>query len=257
MQFGVCGDFNVAAAAARASYDFVESSVGGLLKPRETEEAFRRGLDAASVPGLPYPVLNCFIPADLKITGPEVDSQTLQSYVITTMRRAEHAGVRVIVFGSGGARQVPDNFDTRTARRQIVSFCSMVAPIAHDHGVTVVVEPLSHPDCNILNTVSECVSIVRELSLPAIRLLVDSYHMMRENDSYEDIVTHGDLLSHVHIATASNRLAPGAEPCDFTQFFGALEKARYRGRISIEAKISDPDADLPTARRLLCSAFHF
>ena len=58
---------------------------------------------------------------------------------------------------------------------------------------------------------------------------------------------HADILAHVHIATVPNRLAPGAEPCDFSPFFAALAEAHYTGRISIEGKIADPISELPVA----------
>ena len=251
MQFGVCGDVTMTAAAARASYDFAEWTVGALLKPRESQDVFCAALDVLRAAELPYPIVNCFVPSDLKITGSAVDNAALQAYVTKTMERAERASVRVIVFGSGGARCIPDGFDPGIAHDQLVSFCRMAAPLAHDHGVTVVVEPLNKADCNVLTTVDECAVLVREVAHPAIRLLVDTYHLMRDDDSYESIVLHGELLAHVHIATVKNRLAPGAEPCDFSRFFGALAKAQYTGRISIEAAIRIPETELPAALTMM------
>jgi sugar phosphate isomerase/epimerase len=251
VKFGVCGDPMVAGAAAQASYDFAEWSVGALLKPRESDEAFRTALAEARAAKLPYPVVNCFVPGDLKITGPEADLAKLRTYVATACKRAEQAGVEVIVFGSGGARQIPEGFDAQAAHRQLVAFGSMVAPIAGDHGVVVVVEPLGRAECNVIHTVAEGAVLVREVAHPAFRLLVDSYHMMRNDDSCDDIVTYAGLLSHVHIATCANRLTPGAEPCDFGPFFAALIKGGYKGRVSIEAKINDPAKDLPEALALM------
>lgn len=247
MQFGVCGNTDLAAIAARVSYDYAEWSVPALLKPRESEDAFLAGLDAIRSGALPYPVANGFIPGDLKITGPEVDNSALQAYVTTTMERAESAGVEVIVFGSGGARRIPEGFDPAMAREQLVAFSRMVAPIAHDHGITVVVEPLNKAECNVLTTVSECAALVNETAHPGIRLLVDAYHLLHDHDSYESIVTHGALLAHAHIATIPNRLAPAVEDCDFSDFFSALAKAGYSGRISIEGKIANPETELPEA----------
>lgn len=251
MQYGVCGDPSVAACAAQAAFDFAEWSVGALLKPREPQAAFQAALAEVRAAKLPYPVLNCFVPADLKITGPQVNAAELQKYVATTCARAELAGVKVIVFGSGGARQVPQGFDQQEAHAQLVRFCAMLAPIAWQHGVTVVVEPLNRQECNVLTTVGECATLVREVAHPGLRLLVDAYHFFRDNDSYEDLVMHGDLLAHVHIATVSNRLAPGAEPCDFAPFFAALAKAGYNGRISIEGSIPNPETALPAAIALM------
>jgi sugar phosphate isomerase/epimerase len=247
MQFGVCGGIDVATIAAGASYDFAEWNVSSYLKPEEPEEAFHAGLDAVREAGVTFRANNCFVPGHLKITGPDVDAHALQVYVATTLARAEQAGVEVIVFGSGGARQIPDGFDRAMAWDQLIAFCGMVAPLAQAHGVTVVVEPLNKAECNVLTTVSECAALVNAVAHPAVRLLVDAYHFMRDGDAYEDIVTYGDLLAHVHIATVPNRLPPGAEPCDFSRFFRALADAAYTGRVSIEGKVQAPAVQLPVA----------
>ena len=167
------------------------------------------------------------------------------------MSRAEQAGIEIIVFGSGGARAIPAGFDPATAHTQLVAFSTMAARLAANHGVTIVLEPLNPGECNVLNTVGEGADFVREVNHPAFRLLADAYHMMRGEDPWESIVTHGELLHHVHLATATSRFAPGAEPCDFIPFFKALARARYTGRVSIEGKIPDPAAMLPTARDVM------
>ena len=251
MQFGVCGDPALAAIAARASYDFAEWSVGPLLNPRGSEDAFRAALGETRVAGIPYRVVNGFVPEDLKITGPEACSSELEKYVTVTCRRAEQADIEVIVFGSGSARQFPEGFDAQVAREQLVSFGRMAAEIAGCHGIVIAVEPLNRLECNILTTLSECAALVREVAHPALRLLTDSFHLMREGDSYRDIVANADLLSHVHIATGETRAAPGVEPCDFEPFFAALAEAGYDGRISIETRIADPEKELPAALSLM------
>lgn len=244
MQYGVCGGPSLAASAAKAEFDFAEWTVGAFLKPQEPIEAFLAALEEVRTAMLPVPVLNCLMRGNFKVTGPQVNVNELQKYVTTTFERAERAGVEVIVFGAGDARRIPEGFDPKAAHDQLVQFCSMCAPIARRHGVTVVVEPLNRRDCNVLTTVSECAALVREAAQPEVRLLVDSYHFMLESDSLEDIVAHGDLLSHVHIATVPNRLAPGAEPCELAPFFDALTRAGYNGRVSIEAKIPSSEENL-------------
>ena len=247
MQYGVCGGPEIARAASRAGFDYVEMGVGSLLKPREDPASFAAALKGARAAGLPCPTNNSFVPGDLKITGENVDPAALKQYVTTAFQRAQEAGVRVIVFGSGGARRIPDGFDRARARQQIVEFLRMLAPIAAEHGVTVAIEPLCRKECNVLNTVRECGEMAREVNHPAVRLLVDSYHLLIDRDSVEDIVRYGDLLAHVHIATVPNRFAPGLEECDLQPFFDALAKAGYTGRVSIEGKIPDPPNDLPKA----------
>lgn len=251
MKFGVCGSPAMGRLAQKAGYDYFEMSVGGLLKPREDESAFEMVLAEVRAVSIPCPVVNIFIPADLKITGPSAFLPGLEQYVKVACQRAHAAGVDTIVFGSGGARRVPDGFDPATARRQIITFLHMLGPVAARNAVTVVVEPLNLAECNILNTIGECAEIVRAVGHPAIRLLVDAYHLLKDGDSLEDVVKNGDLLMHAHIATIPNRVAPGAEPCDLAPFFGALKRAGYQGRISLEGSIAEDEVVLAQSLSLM------
>ncbi len=53
------------------------------------------------------------------------------------------------------------------------------------------------------------------------------------------------LLEHAHVATVTNRLAPGAEECAGIQpFFEALVRSGYKGTISIEGGLPDMEKDL-------------
>lgn len=247
MRYGVCGDPTVATIAHRAGFDFAEWSIGALLQPAIGDDAFAAHLPALRQAALPYPTANCFVPADLKIAGPTADPTALRSYVEKVCRRAAAADVKIIVFGSGGARAIPDGWDPARGRAQIVAFCEMVGPLAADHGIAIAVEPLNRKECNVLNTLAECAALVREVAHPAVRLLVDSYHLFVAAEPVTAIVDHGDLLVHAHIATGRHRRAPGAEPEDFGPFFAALRTAGYAGRIAIEADLGDPAVTLPTA----------
>jgi sugar phosphate isomerase/epimerase len=251
MRYGICGNPEIATLAAEAGYDYFEWSVGSLLKPLEDEDAFQTALKEARAASLPCEAVNVFVPPHLKITGPQVDFSYLRHYAATALRRAEEAGVQVIVFGSGGARAIPDGYPRPAAWDQLVEFCSMLGPQAHDHGVTIAIEPLNRKECNVLNSVGEAVSLARAVMHPSIRVLVDAYHWAIDQDSIEDLISAGPLLAHAHIATLANRRPPGIEPQDFGPFFSALEQAEYQARISIEARIDDPIVELPVAIQAL------
>lgn len=244
MQFGICCSPTLAIHAAGLGFDYFESPVAELLKPREDEAAFQAALRTARESGLPCQAANVFVPADLKITGPAADLSALERFVSVAFRRAEEAGVQVIVFGSGGARRIPDGFERSTAWEQIAAFCRGMAPLAEKHGVTVAVEPLNRAECNVLTTVAESARLVRQVDHPALRLLVDAYHLLKDGDSLEDVVANADLLAHVHVATLPNRLAPALEECDLSPFFQALRRAGYHGRISFEGNLPGDWQDL-------------
>lgn len=247
MQYGVCCEQESAEAWAEFGFDFFECTVGSFLKPLEERPAFEDALARTRATPLVCPVVNCFVPGDLRITGPDADLAALERYVTTTFERAKEADVQIIVFGSGGARRVPDGFDHDTARKQIVSFCTMLAPMAEMNGVTIAVEPLNRQDCNILTSVRETAELVHAVGHPAVRLLVDAHHFLRDDKALDDIRANAALLVHVHIATVPGRLPPGAEPCDLAPFFIALVEGGYDGRICIEGNIPAPDLDLPRA----------
>jgi sugar phosphate isomerase/epimerase len=247
MQLGVCADPKHAPALADAGFSFIELHVQNHLKTLEDEEAFLAELARIQDAPLPALVANCFVPGSLKITGPEADLSRLEPYVETALSRAQRAGIQMIVFGSGGARRVPEGFDRERAWGQLVDFGQMVGPIAAEREVTIVVEPLNVRECNVLTTVGESGRYVQEVDHPHFLLLVDAYHWLLDKDSFDDIVQYGPLLRHVHIATEASRLPPGFEPCDFGAFFRALKLAGYDGLVSIEGRWEDVEAQAAEA----------
>jgi sugar phosphate isomerase/epimerase len=236
MKLGICADPQYGPAVADAGFSFLELHVQRHLRTLDDDDAFHAELARIQRAPIPALVANCFVPGELKITGPKVDAARLEQYVHTALMRAQRAGIHTIVFGSGGARRIPEGYDRHQAWQQLVNWGKMIGPIAEEHQVTVVVEPLNRDECNVLNTVGEAGRYVVEVDHPHFRLLVDAYHWLRDRDSFEDIVQYGSLLRHVHIATETSRLAPGFEPCDFAGFFRALRLSGYDGLISVEAR---------------------
>ena len=253
MQYGVCTGPENAAAMAAVGFDFIELNVQGHLQPRADSAAFKPTLDAIRGSGTSAPAANGFLPANLPVTGPDVDLSAVREYVTTAFLHAQQAGVHTIVFGSGGARQIPDGFDRDIAWQQLVDFGRMIGPLAEQRAVYVVVEHLNRAECNVLTTVPECVNYVREVDHPNVRLLVDAYHVARENEDLSVLDDCGGILRHVHVATYESRKAPGAEDCDLGPFVKKLKEIGYAGRLSIEAQW-DADSmseDAATALKVL------
>ena len=252
MQLGVCGKPAIASLLAGAGFDFLEINVVRDLRPQEPESAVADRPAALPTTSLPILAANVFIPAELRLTGDAVETSAIETYVKTAFARPRQTGISRIVFGSGGARRIPDGYDRTRAWAQLVDFGRMIGPLALDHDITVVIEPLSYAECNVLNTVTESAQYVREVDHPAVRLLVDAYHWARNQEPTRSIVDAGPLLAHAHIATYANRLAPGREVCDFAPFFAALVQAGYRGGLSVEARWEvDPDSARTVHKTLL------
>src|SRR5512138_1426801 len=110
VQFGICTSLGKSAEVKQAGWDFVEENVQGLFKGTEPDDKYD-GKQRIASSVLPVYAANCLVPGSLKITGPAVDMDALKRYMTNVLRRAGEAKCTRLVFGSGGARQVPDGWD--------------------------------------------------------------------------------------------------------------------------------------------------
>lgn len=105
---------------------------------------------------------------------------------------------------------------------------------AQDYGVTYCVEVVNRFEGCILNTAEEAVEYVKRVDAPNIGILLDTYHMNIEENSFRDaILTAGDMLKGFHTGD-NNRRCPGRGHIDFDEIFAALAEIGYQGRIVSE-----------------------
>ena len=234
MQLGICTSVNNAATIAAAGASFVEEHIQQLLMPEQDDAAFAPNL--AKVKASPLPVLaaNCFLPAALPCTGPSVDTARLLRYGDVAFRRAAQCGIRHLVFGSAGARKIPDGFPREKAKEQFVALLQGLAPLAQKHGVLIVVEPLHRAECNFINSLAEGAELVNAANHNHVWLLADFFHMLRDNEPASEITRFGHLLRHAHVAEKEKRTAPGVKGDDFRPYLRALQDANYAGALAIE-----------------------
>jgi sugar phosphate isomerase/epimerase len=259
MRFGICTGISNGAAMKAAGYDYIELSVAGDLLPDEPEAVWsekRAAIKAMTdATGLFPEAFNSFVRTG-KIVGPEADFVRLERYVHTALARAAELGGKVIVFGSGGARNVPEGFDRSTAEAQIVRFLNLCADASEKTGVIVVTEPLSRKESNIITSVAEGADFVRRVNRPGVRNLADTYHMAEDGEPLAAIVQDGDLLAHAHTAESIGRGAPGTGNTDFNAIFAAFREAGYDGRLSIECGWKDFSSEAGPALAVLRNAYH-
>jgi sugar phosphate isomerase/epimerase len=241
---GACGAH--AQLGGLAGLDFVEVSVREFLVPASDEDAFRAASAGADRAAAPVEAANCFLPAALKSTGPDLDMDALTAYAASAFRRAASAGIRTIVFGSGGSRKLPGGFDRSAAEEQFVGVLGAFGPLAAESGVTLVVEPLNRAECNLINSLDEGAEAVRACGHPHVRLLADLYHMLREDEPPEAIARNGELIRHVHVAERERRTAPGTAGDDFRSYLRALAESGYRGDFSLECRCEDAAREIPS-----------
>lgn len=235
----------------RTLLDYVEENVQGLLKPGDPDAAVAERFATATP--LAVEAVNCFLPATLRCTGPDADHAAVLTWARTAFARAERLGISILVFGSGGARRLPDGFPLAQGRAQFADLLTRLAPLAAKRGVTIAVEALNAREDNLLVGLRPAAELVAAVNHPAVRLTADIYHMIASGETPDDLARLAHLVAHVHVAEQAKRTWPGVDGDDFTPWFAALRRSGYQGRVSIEAGCDDPRAMLPKSVALLRS----
>lgn len=242
-EIGICTKLEESDKMRSLGFTYIEGNISGFFMPFKTEAEFQSNKQLLTNATLPMPAANGFFPGTIRLTGPQVNMDSIVIFATKAFERAKETNTKFFVLGSGTARKIPEGFSPEKAREQFITICKALGPIAKRNNVTVVIEPLNKGETNFINSVVEGAAIVKEVNHSHIQLLADIYHMMRENEGPESIEKAGKYIRHVHIAEKEKRTVPGTAGDDFRPYLKALRKIRYKGAISLECRISDLHTD--------------
>jgi D-psicose/D-tagatose/L-ribulose 3-epimerase len=238
----------------RWGFDYCEPSVARVMALGDADfDAARREAARARVH---VEAMNSFIPADMKIVGPDVDRPRLDAYVAAALQRAERLQAKIVVFGSGGARRVPDGFPPAEARRQLREFLRAVGGEIErrKYGMLIGIEALRKAESNIVNTSADAYRLAQETNHRRVRTIVDFFHLFVEGESPTVVRQIKDGLAHLHFSNpVQGRTFPRdvSECPGYAPFFANLRAIGYRGRMSLEASSADFQSDLPAGLEVL------
>lgn len=254
-RIGICTTIENPLKMKNAGCSFVEVNIRKFFDPAKTDSEFQSDLKFAQNSDIPIYAGNSFFGSDIKLLGPGLDFDKISRHVEITMKRAKLLRTKIFVLGSGGSRRIPEGYDKNLAKKQFLKVCSLIANIAKQYDIIVVIEPLRKQETNFINTVREGLEVVKQVNHPNLKLLADFYHMLSENEGPDAIIEAKEYLYHCHIAEKEGRRAPGTNGEDFVPYFKALKQIGYKGSISLECKwenLNDEinDAVLETKRQI-------
>jgi sugar phosphate isomerase/epimerase len=229
-------------------YDYIELPLAQVmdLSKCDFNEMLRK------IHGIPIEACNNFFPADIRLTGEDVDMGITSEYIKRATARAAEMGVKVIVLGSAGAKNIPDGFPHSKAKNQFIELLHHLQGVISVLGITIVLEPLNATESNFILTLNDAVTVMEEAKCDNVKVLVDYYHMRMENESPEIIKRAGSNLRHVHIASKEGRKFPNENDGeDYESFFNALAAVGYDGRVSVEAYSKNIREDAEKSAMLL------
>ncbi|HXT07336.1 MAG TPA: sugar phosphate isomerase/epimerase family protein [Roseiarcus sp.] len=109
-----------------------------------------------------------------------------------------------------------------------------LADFAANCGVSLCLEVLNRFENHVLNTAEEGVAFVREVGKPNVKVMLDTFHMNIEEDSFgQAIRAAGPLLGHFHTGEA-NRKVPGKGRLPWSEIGAALREIGYDGAVVME-----------------------
>ena len=242
-------DFDWIGLAKQAGFDYVETNFQNLSRSDDSDfSSFKKALEENDIR---CESANCFIPGDLPIIGTDFARYEMKAFIENGMRRGSEVGLKKVVFGSGGARSLPDGYNYADGMKDLAAFLrDVVSPIGEKYGVTVVIEPLRRNECNIIHTLDEGSMLAGFVGKENIACLADLYHMWGIGDDYDNIRKLKGCIKHAHLANpvkpdgSRNRAYPHSkDEFDYKGFFDALEAAGCE-TCSIEAKCEDFESEV-------------
>ena len=253
MKIGVCVGTNIEKMNLIKSigYDYAESHC------QEIASKSIEHLDAMKATGLPVIAANCFI--GMRVVGEEKDSEKITEYLERLFKNASYLGLKYLVFGSSGARRIPEGMSLEDGRAEIVDFLkNYVVPQAEKYNLPVAIEPLRPQECNAINTIDDGVEIAKKVNSPYIKVLADVAHMFYQNEEMNKLLEYKGWIIHAHTSNPNpapsldcKRIYPKTGDAFSQANFIEPLKAVGVEHCSIEADVLDFEKDATEAYEVL------
>ena len=219
----------------KAGYDFIDLPIAqvSLMSDGEFKE-MRSYLHSL---GLSVPTCNSYATKDIRLVGPDVETQKIRDSYRKVLERAGELGTKAICFGAPWTKHCPEGFSKKDAFAQLADWCSEMGEEAAQYDVILALEPISRQETNMLNNFQQVVELAQAVNHPNIKCLQDYYQMRMDGDTVDSMLTYGrEYMAHNHFATYPNRGFPVNKDDDpyIKTYFQALHQIGYDGTICQE-----------------------
>lgn len=223
---------------ANAGYDCIEMHMHEIMAMDDA--AFKTASKKLKDSPLVCEVLDNPVPLKECVADESFDLDYYQGFLKTGADRASELGVKYYVFGNGKTRSLPESGDVEAAKQKNLTFMRMLADIAGEKGITVLIEPLGLQVSNVILSIPEAIDYAKLVGKPNLGTFLDYRWFVDRNHPFKVIEEYGQYIKHVHIdnpiSPFPKRVIPRIDDGhDYTNLFKALDKINYKGIISIEA----------------------
>lgn len=167
---------------------------------------------------------------EIRKNGIKFTTDTFQ--IMSEMGEKTYSGVDIAAWNKTFMEGITDK--SATWERSI-SAVKEIMKVAEDKGITFAVEVVNRYESSLVNTAEEAVKYVDEVGSPNCKILLDTYHMNIEEDSFAGAIKLvGNRLGHFHVGESNRR-----PPCEngkmpWNEITDALKEIDYQGAIVME-----------------------
>ncbi|MDR7465285.1 MAG: TIM barrel protein [Armatimonadota bacterium] len=152
-----------------------------------------------------------------------------------SLQAAQRLGVRLLVVHVGYTLPATSH---REQWEAAVRGLLAAGDLAAAAGVMLALEPLNsridHPGY-FLDSLPQALRMLAEVDHPAVRLLLDIYHMwVMHGDLRQHLPQALPLVAHVHVADVPGRGEPGSGTIPWGEVMDALRRGGYEGAVGLE-----------------------
>lgn len=183
----------------------------------------------------------CFGP-DRDLRGTPEEQKNAADYIMKCLDIMEILGCKNFigpVYSAVGRIGGAEPTEYKKQWKLVVKNLKPICKYAAKKGMTISMEPLNRFETDFINTVDQALQMVKDVGSPALKLLLDTFHMnIEEKCQGEAILKAGKHLGHLH-ACGSDRGTPGNDHIGWDCIAKALKKVKYDGDVVIESFTKD------------------
>ena len=153
--------------------------------------------------------------------------------IVRAAGELESTGVIMVPAFNG---QTPCLPHTQQTRDFLCEELRKLGDFALECGTTVILEPLNRREAFFLRQVADAAAIARDAGSKGVRCMGDFWHMQEETSDYGALMSGGEWLQHIHIASRGRRITPGedGEKDNYVAGFRALKELAYPHFVGFE-----------------------
>jgi D-psicose/D-tagatose/L-ribulose 3-epimerase len=141
----------------------------------------------------------------------------------------------VVVFGSPKQRTSVLGSSPAEAVTFFKEGMARTASYAEHRGVTLLIEALSPSQTDVVTSLAEAVSLVRQVGSPAVQTMFDVHNAVDETEPHTTLIDrYFPHIRHVHVNEMDGR-EPGMGDYNFLSLLSKLTELNYSGWVSLEA----------------------